>query len=85
MVHLGESGNLLLELVKEPESHDAVEREKRLGIDKLALFAVDGKEKGKKVAEVFNTIASVSKPLYLAKPLAEVKDWNGVLLTSTRN
>ncbi len=55
VVHLTANGNLLLEPVHHKEP-----------IDRKTELLLDGK----KAAEIFDTISSVDKPLYLAKPLS---------------
>ncbi|MBI4406740.1 hypothetical protein HY571_02395 [Candidatus Micrarchaeota archaeon] len=56
-VHVTKNNNLLLE----PVAHNEP-------ITRKTLFL-----RGKKAAQVFDTIAAINNPLYLAKPLQETK------------
>ena len=64
-LHLTANGNLLLEPVNHKEP---VSRKTQLML------------KGKKAAAIFDTIANVESPLYLAKPTALNQDINGQIL-----
>lgn len=63
VLHLTANGNLLLEPIQHKEP-----------IAKKVQLKINGK----RVAEVFDTIASIEAPLYLAKPLAELR--SGMIL-----
>jgi len=65
------SGNILLE----GEDSEGKAFEKRI------LFLKKGR-KPEKAAVVFDTIASVKKPFYLAKPVVELRE--GTVLTDSR-
>ncbi len=63
VMHLSANGNVLLEPIQHKEP---IARKTQLTLN------------GKRVAEIFDTIASIDSPLYLAKPLVEMQ--SGVIL-----
>ncbi len=62
-LHLTANGNVLLEPVQHKEP---IAKKMQLKIN------------GERAAEIFDTIANIDKPLYLAKPLVEIQ--SGVIL-----
>lgn len=62
-LHLTANGNVLLEPL---EHKQPIPRRTKV-------------KEGKAIAEIFDTIASVEKPLYLAKPVSKIE--NGSILT----
>ena len=61
-------GNLVLKMQDD---------EKPAGISKMILY-----DEREKTAVIFDTIARIESPFYLAKPLKEKGEWEGKILAS---